>query len=202
MRRRCRDAGFTLIELVMTVTILGVITIPLGNFMLEYLANYPTTTQRLSDSHDIQIATAYFSQDAANTGVRGGAPSYDLQQSAWVATNPPASFCGQSGGTLVLLLSWNVPSVPGSAPSGVRSSAAYVKSARTLHRIYCASGTTQSSDVTVVHNLQSASATCPTACDGALPPTTFTLSLSISGVGTDAAAPPNAVTLTGQRRQT
>jgi prepilin-type N-terminal cleavage/methylation domain-containing protein len=208
VRRRRRDAGFTLIELVMTITILGIIIFPLGNFMIEYLKNYPTTTQRLSDSHDIQIATAYFSQDAANTGVRGVAPPYPLQQSAWLPGNPPASFCGEGVGTLVLLLSWDIPGALGSQPSGVRSSAAYVETAGTpqtpgaLHRVYCASGAGTSSDVTIVHNLRSATACVPTACDGATPPTMFTLSLTISGGSTDTAAPANVVTLTGQRRQT
>jgi prepilin-type N-terminal cleavage/methylation domain-containing protein len=209
VRRLRRDAGFTLIELVMTISILGIIIVPLGNFVIEYLQNYPTTTQRLSDSHDIQIATAYFSQDAANTGVRRITPPYPLQKSAWLPGNPPATFCGDDVvGTLVLLLSWDVPGALGSPPSGALSSAAYVatpgtlQTPGTLRRVYCATGASESSNVVVVHNLRSATACVPTACDGATPPATFTISLSISGGTTDTAAPAHEVTLTGQRRQT
>jgi prepilin-type N-terminal cleavage/methylation domain-containing protein len=203
---RPSDEGFTLIELVMSVVIMGIITLPLANFVLSYFSNVTQTQNRLSDSHDIQIATAYFSQDVANTGLHGPGPTYAVGRSAWVPTSPPpAAYCGKDVGTLVLLLgwdSWTVSSGPSATGSNSPSSVAYVSRAGTLHRVYCAAGTATSSDTTVVHNLQAAQPQCSTPCDGLTPPARITLSLSISTGSSDRAAPAQPVTLTGQRRQT
>jgi prepilin-type N-terminal cleavage/methylation domain-containing protein len=204
-RRVTCDAGFTLIELLVTVVILSVITVPLGNFMLQYLKNYTTTSDRLNDSHDIQIATAYFGQDVANIGVHASTAPYDFAQSVWT-TGFPGTYCGQGAGATVVLMTWDAWTVGSSAGqttgSNDPSSVAYVKQGTTLHRIYCASGTAVSSDVTVVHNLQSATVACasPTTCENATPPTTVKLTLGITTGSTDQAAP-DPVTLTGQRRQ-
>jgi prepilin-type N-terminal cleavage/methylation domain-containing protein len=206
MKRHRRDDGFTLMELLIVVVVLGVIIVPLGNFLLGYFKNVTTTQQRMSDSHDVQIAAAYFSQDVANTGLHSTADPFPLIQSVWTS-GFPGSYCGQGLGTTTLLLEWDAWTV-GTTGSGQytgtqkTSSAAYVTEGSTLHRIYCAAGTTQSSDATIVHNLQSASVSCNTACNGSTPPATVTLSLTISGGATDQAAPSQPVTLTGQRRQT
>ena len=115
LKRRARrdDAGFTLIELVITIAIMAIITIPLGNFMLQYLTTYNDTQTRLSDSHDMQIAAAYFSQDVGNTGLRD-AVTTTPKQSIWIPAAPPApggfptTYCGSSlGGTTLLLLGWD-----------------------------------------------------------------------------------------------
>lgn len=200
MRRR--DDGFTLIELIITVTILGIIVVPLGNFMLAYLTNYTQTQNRVSDSHDIQIAAAYFSQDVANTGVRSGwnstspATSFTPQQSVWLSSG--AGDCGNGAGITVLLLKWDLPQ------SMATASAAYVNEAGVLHRIYCASGATVASDATIVHGLVAATVACPTtagACTTTPPPSTINLSLTISSGTSDDTAPSAPVVLSGQRRQ-
>lgn len=211
MRRPARrdDGGFTLVELVITVLILGVITLPLGNFVLAYFQNVTDTQSRLSDSHDIQIATAYFSQDVANTGLHDSTQPYGSMTSVWTSASAslPASYCGQGTGSIVLLLKWDAwtATTVGGLPTATNlpSSAAYVIESGALHRVYCASGSSVSSDATLVHNLQTATVQCasPATCDGATPPKTITLSLGISGGAVDHAAPPQPVTLTGQRRQ-
>jgi prepilin-type N-terminal cleavage/methylation domain-containing protein len=78
-----RDAGFTLVELLVVIAIMGVVTVPVANFVIGYFRNSTQAAQRLSVSHDIQIASAYFSQDVANTGLRMGT-SYTPAQSVWV----------------------------------------------------------------------------------------------------------------------
>ncbi len=203
MRRlpRQADGGFTLIELVITIVIMGIITLPLGNFALAYFKNVADTQSRLSDSHDIQIAAAYFSQDVANIGVRPSMTSTSFQQSVWVGTAPAP--CAAALGNAALLLKWGDP-----LDYTVIHSAAYVVESGTLHRVYCASGTSAPIDVTVVHNLQAvntpqctATGGASTACDGATPPATISLPLVISSGPGDRAAPSGPVNLTGQRRQ-
>jgi prepilin-type N-terminal cleavage/methylation domain-containing protein len=201
MRRRVADdGGFTLIELLSTVIIMGIIIIPLGNFMLEYLKNTTDSQDRIADSHDMQIATAYFSQDVANMGVRDS--SGNLQASAWTSASSP--YCGSGAGSLVLLLSWsavNTTTVGGvtTETTSKVSSAAYVNESGVLHRLYCDSGNSTTSDTTMAHNFAGATVVCDTTCNAVPPPTTITLNLSIASTGDRTA--PDTVPLIGHRRQ-
>lgn len=209
------DDGFTLIELIMAIIVMGFITLPLANFVLAYFDNYATTENRISDSHDIQIATAYFSQDVANTGLYASTPPFNALQSIWTSSFP-AGYCGQSlGGTPTLVLGWYASTTApaggttmqgGSTPT---ASVTYIVEGATLHRLYCTAsgGSTPASDATVVHNLVSAVPTCltaggaSTACDVAPPPPAIRLTLTIATSTTDSAAPTQPVTIDGQRRQ-
>ena len=208
MRGRApRDAGFTLIEMLTVVVIIGIIILPLGEFVRTFFANYPVTQARLADSHDIQITTAYFSEDVANTGVRGGDPGYAPQQSVWTTLTPggfPGSYCGQGVGTPIVLLQWNDGTVSGAGGTEPVDSALYLSESGTLHRIYCRANNTTQSDAVMAHNFVAPAAgtspvTCSAACGGSPPPTKITFTLSIkdshdlSVVTTD---------LQAQRRQT
>jgi prepilin-type N-terminal cleavage/methylation domain-containing protein len=219
MRRAHRsrgDGGFTLIELVIVIAILGVILVPLSDFVLSYFKTYPVTVARLNESHDAQIASAYLSQDVADTGLRASATPYAPQQSVWTATSgfPATTYCGQGLGTPVLLLEWNYWTLVSGTGSSSTYSAAYVVETDGLHRIYCTSGGASTSDATIVHNLvypdnsnNPTPVTCQAtpsgpasaaACGTAAPPTNVNFKLSIKGP-----ADPSIwyLTLSGQRRQ-
>ena len=45
-RVRADDSGFTLIELVVTIVVMGVIFVPLADFFIQYLTSYNQTQQR------------------------------------------------------------------------------------------------------------------------------------------------------------
>lgn len=210
MRRRLslpRDRGFTLIELVMAIVILGLITVPLANFMLEYIDNAQQSQDTMADSADLQIVTAYLSQDVANIGVRNGVttpansvPTATFQQSVW--TTGFTSSCGSSitGGTIVLQLASQ--DAGSSGTPGVVNYIAYVKSGTTLVRVACPAAPGSVSSSTVVTGLSAVGVACSTDCNSpSSPPNTVSLHLSIQASSADQNAISN-FTVTGQRRQT
>lgn len=204
-RRLRQDAGFTLVELLMSIVILGIIAVPLGEVVIGYLKNADATTTRLSQSHDAQMAASYFAQDVQAVGVRDytvtGSAFFPLKPSVERNVGSTAGLypCGPS--TLpnaVVRLAWDdFPS--GAAAPPVQARVAYVvENGSELHRVYCAGSSAVTSDVRIATNLVSATATCSTACDGAAPaptvPSSVNLALTIQGFS-------SPVTLTGQRRQ-
>jgi len=87
VRRGRADDGFTLVELVLAILIIGVITVPLSNAVIAYLHNADATTARLLESHDAQIASAYWAQDVASIGIRNTTSPYALNQSVWTGVS-------------------------------------------------------------------------------------------------------------------
>jgi prepilin-type N-terminal cleavage/methylation domain-containing protein len=109
-RRLGGDDGFTLVELVMTVAIVGIIVVPLTGVLFSYLRNTVDTAARLTESHDVQFTAAYWQRDVASIGVRSttynsspSVHSFPLQPSVDLpACNPlPA------GATAVVTLGWS-----------------------------------------------------------------------------------------------
>jgi prepilin-type N-terminal cleavage/methylation domain-containing protein len=209
-----RDDGFTLVELLVTVVIIGLIAFPLSNVVIDFFMNNATSTGRLSTSHDEQIATAYFSQDVANLGIRDQSTGIS-SQSLWRAPFPAGS-CGAGVGTPVVLLAGADVSFDTSTNTEKSTiiSAAYVTeviSGETqLHRLYCTGTAVNSvalkSDVVIAHNVStpapsvSCSGTgCPTA--GPTLPTSVSLTLNLKSKLSGDRNATFQVTLSGQRRQ-
>jgi prepilin-type N-terminal cleavage/methylation domain-containing protein len=203
-----RDDGFTLIECLIAMVIMGVILAPLVNFMMLYFDNVKDTRNRVSDSADIQMATALFARDVASMGLRNSNAPYDFQPSAWdTASGFPATYCGQGIGTPKLLLRWDVWAVSdgptGPTGTATTASAAYVVQGSSLKRIYCASGSATTSGATLVYGLTNITVICaPVNCNSATPPTKISLSLTISTGADDDTAPSAPILVTGLRRQT
>ncbi len=210
-RRPAGESGVTIIELLIALTILAVIIAPLAGAVIVYLRNTKATTDRMAESHDAQIAAAYFAHDVQSVGMRDWSaapfptiPSIELG----VAMNASPYGCGSDTTPVLVRFSWDDPAVG----SPTLRSASYVVTEvggeRQLRRVVCSPVGVVASDVVLAHNVDPA--TAPTvacadaagaamACDTGALPASVTLTLVVRAPGDDT---PYTVTLVGQRRQT
>ena len=203
------DAGFTLVELLLVIAILGVITVPLGNVVIGMLRNHQATADRLALSHDAQIAAAYFAQDVATVGVRdytvpppaNSSPPYrpSIQLDAGYDAGGTACGTAATPAAKVRFLAddWDGAGTP---PTVATDVVAYYLAGSELHRMKCIGSATPVSDVVLAHYVDPATlaVTCSSTCDAAVVPQQVTLSFSVT-TPTVGAYP---ITLNGQRRQT
>jgi len=211
------DDGFTLVELLLAIIIIGVITVPLADVVIGYLHNTDATTARLLASHDVQITSAYWAQDVASIGTRSTVAPYPLKKSVWTGASVDLYSCPTAGSPIVSL-AWDDFSSAGartviqvvyteptvSGPTGPQ---------KELHRVRCeqsSSGVTVGPDLTLAHYLASTSpaVACPTTSTECAPdpppvpptvPTIVKLTLTLKDPGNQTGV--YVVPLTGQRRQ-
>lgn len=204
--RTAADRGFTLVELLITTVILGIIAVPLTSVVITFFLNSSNTTARLSESHDAQITNAYWQQDVASLGVRGeydqNQSTYPLQTSVDTSGNLLACKSALPSGSVVAALAWNQYNISGQATQvGVAYIAQPNDTRYKLVRARC-TGSSLDSVATMARYLTAVpSVSCPglASCDNAIP-STMTLTMTVSDpTGKN---PPLAVTFTGQRRQT
>jgi prepilin-type N-terminal cleavage/methylation domain-containing protein len=200
------DDGFTLVELILAVLILGVISVPLGDIVFAFLRNSDATTARLLESRDVQIASAYWAQDVASIGTRSPTSPYPLTQSVETGVPYASSLfpCGTSGTTPVVTLAWDDSPAPDDTTLvRVAYVVQTVAGQGELHRLRCEGSAIALNDVTLARGLDPSTppeVACSTACAAApAVPKTVKLTLSLK----DPKNRDNAyvVTLTGQRRQ-
>lgn len=210
LRDRIRsEAGFTLVELLVAIVILGIITVPLSGTVVSALKNTGATGDRMALSHDAQISSSYFSRDVAGVGMRdyllvnGESVPFKSSVQLNAAYDEGGYTCGGVGTptAAVRLLSdaWD-PTESMTSPKTVVI--AYylttVDGVLELHRLKCA-GSDAPIDVPLAHNVKSGSVTvtCSSTCTAAAVPNEITLSL----VATKGSVGDYPITLNGQRRQ-
>ena len=142
-----RDDGFTLPEMVITVAIIGMISAGLAGVVISFLKTTTATQSRLTESHDVQFAAAYWQRDVASIGVRSydsGTKSFPLQQSVNVT---PA--CSLPSGTPVVTLAWSKYTSSDSTATPITVTVSYVARVDTggynLLRTRCTGSTVDSS---------------------------------------------------------
>jgi prepilin-type N-terminal cleavage/methylation domain-containing protein len=192
------DAGFTLIELTVAIVVMGILLVPLANFVIQYLDNVNTTRGRLNDSASMQLVAAYVSQDIGNMGTRDAGGT--LQP--YIFAPPTGAYCGSALGTPVLLVksddwTYNASTNTGSLQT---HSVLYFMSAGSLGRAECATGTTVTGQSNLADDVQSTLVACTgpnndSTCDTST--TNVSLTLTLRSLND----PAQTVILSGQRRQ-
>jgi prepilin-type N-terminal cleavage/methylation domain-containing protein len=133
------ENGFTLVELIMSLTLLSVIMGPLTGAVIIGLRTADGTNQKLSDSHDEQLVATYLVKD--------------VQSASTVSTTDVS--CGTAG-VVVARLSW-------ADPDGTAKAASYRVDAGTVVRNYCENGSLRQG-FPVAHGLGSAQIACAPSC--------------------------------------
>jgi prepilin-type N-terminal cleavage/methylation domain-containing protein len=209
MARSVEEDGFTLVELLIAIVLVGVVTLAIGDALIGFTRNTDDTIHRLGESHDAQISAAYFAQDVASIGIRDS--DEGLEQSVETRSRSKALACGAPQGRLVVRLGWDDPTSATDATQVVVSYVVEVAAGQPqLHRLVCSPQDGLLSDTVVAHYLATTmpEVTCtdakaqPTSCEGSAAdvPQSVSMVLFLDHVGD--ADPAYTVTLTGSRRQT
>ncbi|MET0524089.1 MAG: prepilin-type N-terminal cleavage/methylation domain-containing protein [Nocardioides sp.] len=181
------EDGFTLIELVISVAILGLVSAALCGVVLQYVQTSVDTSARLNESTDEQFISTYWQNDVSSLGRRSrGSGSFDVAQSVFVGSAGPGG-CGSTAGSIVVAFAWNQfragAGDPDEAWSTTPQEVAYVtvpKDGRlVLERVRCTNGVA-AAPLTIAHNLTATPAiSCDTSCTAATPPNRVSMTFTV-----------------------
>lgn len=182
-----RDAGLTLVELLVTVAISGLIMPVLGATMVIGYRTTDATVARLGETRDRQIVPSLFASDV---------------QSATVVDNAGAGGCPLGGDTLVLSLRWQETPVTGAVVTRVAAWVTTVSAGTTLlERRSCDDSSGAMAlvgKVTTAHGIVGTpTATCQTSVGGPIACSTLSSVARVDLLVEDAGGP---FTVTAGRR--
>lgn len=186
--RRDED-GFTLMEVMVAVAILGIIAASLTGVVLSYLKTSGVTRARLNESTDQQFISTYWQNDVSSLGRRSFNPAdvnpVPTTQSVFVGAAGPAG-CGASVGTVVVAFAWQeytVNGTPANAWTATPQEVAYVRvggsAPFTLKRVRCKNGV-EGAPLTVAHKLTGTpTITCDSTCTAATVPNRVSMQFTV-----------------------
>lgn len=207
------DAGVTVIELLIAITVLAVISAPLANAIIGFLRSSDVALERMVLSHDAQISAAYFARDVASIGIRDysggvdftGTVPFEASVQTAATFNEGGIACGSAATPVaaVRFLSdnWTTSGTTWVVSTDVVSYYLQtVGSVAELRRMKCTGSANPLSDITMAHNVDPAtvSVTCSSSCSATAVPEQVTLSFTVRTGN----ATPYPISLSGQRRQT
>lgn len=202
------DRGVTLPEVLIAVTILAIIIVPLADALIGFIRNTDATTRRMNESHDIQIASAFFAQDVRSLGAHDlTATGLPMVQSI---NNPAMRYQCTGPNTWMMTLAGDDLDPDTNSPTIMRATYLVrdVGGEHQLRRLLCKGpSTVPFQEVVVVHNLfgPPSGPDCRDAtgtvmpCFGANVPQRVSLTVNIKDPNNSGS--PTTVVLTGQRGQ-
>lgn len=161
MRRKPRrepDSGFTLVELLVSVSITGVIALVIAACIIVGLKTTNATATRLAESHDAQILSTYLVADVQSVSETG----YSTVSSTPTGCGPAGDESQFGSSKNVLTMSW-IQSQPGPATSYVaayRSAKNLATAEWQLLRYACTNGGA-ATDIVVARQLRDPAVTPP-----------------------------------------
>lgn len=136
---RDRQAGFTLVEVLVCLAIMGLIAPVLANTLTVGWRTTEATVSSLSDSRNRALTPSLFTRD--------------VQNAVSVDTLVSDATCTTAGDTLLVRLRWTETAVSGTATSRAVSWVLTSGGDRLLERRWCAAGTSVTSSVTTAHGV-------------------------------------------------
>ena len=211
--RACRardDEGFTLIELVITVAIMGIVSAALLGIVFQYAKTTGDTSARLNESTDEQFVSTYWQNDVSSLGRRSLAvatATFSTDQSVFVGSAGPGG-CGSATGPVAVAFAWSEFAVGATAPADPWASTpqqvAYVTvpsgGRLLLQRVRCKNGVAGAPQ-TVAHNLTAPpTIACVIACGSASLPARVSMTFTVKDAA-NANSQGYTTTVSADRRQ-